>query len=328
MVTLSQSAQAAIDFAHPALGSKRLTVPQHGSPGLPGTLRSVVEITDNKESVLPLDLNLYVEGTVDIESSCLTVKKVRAGRRTFLKSDHDGRKLSRYLGGKLPYHYRTPEKIGEDFGAEHDALEMVWSLFAQAPTSPSFQNSHCGEILSSIYLEEVLGYRKLYSKLTLTSSEDTNVHKMDGFFVKTEGAEFEYLLVEAKSSILPTAKTRFSGHRHGILKQMLTSIDGYDKEDERFDFAKIRDNLSASFSDKEARQIKRDLIPPGPIKCSFLGMAVVNSSTVHSADDDFIISSVISHPFDFSAVIVEDLATLASESYRHGKNIMDAIAGK
>ncbi len=288
----------------------------------------MVGSTDNKESVLPLDLNLYVDGTVDIESSCLTIKKVRAGRRTFLKPDYNGRKLSRYLGGKLPYHYRAPEKIGEDFGAEHDALEMVWSLFAQAPTTPKFQNSHCGEILSSVYLEEVLGYRRLYSKLTLTSSENTNVHKMDGFFVKTDEAEFEYLLVEAKSSILPTEKTKFSGHRHGILKQMLESIDGYGKEDERFDFAKIRDNLAASFSDKEARQIKKDLIPPGPIRCSFLGVAVVNSSTVHSSDDDFILSSSISYPFEFSAIVVEDLAALARESYNYGRTVMDAIAGK
>ncbi|WP_197077044.1 MULTISPECIES: Hachiman antiphage defense system protein HamA [Pseudomonas] len=285
-----------------------------------------MDITDKKESILPIDLNLYVDGCADIESSCLTIQKVRSGRRTFLKPDHNGRKLSRYIGGKLPYHYRSPEKIGEDFGAEHDALEMIWSLFAQAPTSPKFQNSHCAEILSSVYLEEVLGYRKLYSKLTLTSSENTNVHKMDGFFVKTDGTEFEYLLVEAKSSILPTEKTKFSGHRHGILKQMLESIDGYAKEDERFDFAKIRDNLSTSFSTNEARQIKRDLIPPGPIRCSFLGVAVVNSSTVHSADDDFILSSSISYPFEFSAIVVDDLATLARESYHYGKSVMDAIA--
>lgn len=284
-------------------------------------------ITDNKESVLPLDLKLYVDGTVDIASSCLTIQKVRAGRRSFLKSEYDGRKLSRYIGGKLPYHYRAPEKIGEDFGAEHDALEMIWSLFSQAPTTPKFQNSHCGEILSSVYLEEVLGYRKLYSKLTLTSSQNTNVHKMDGFFVKTDCDEFEYLLVEAKSSVLPTVKTKFSGHRHGILKQMLESIEAYSKDDERFDFAKIRDNLSVSFSEKEARQIKRDLVPPGPLKCSFLGVAVVNSSTVHSADDDFIISSNISYPFDFSAIVVDDLAVLASESYQYGKTVMDAIAG-
>ena len=276
---------------------------------------------------MPLDLRLYVDGTADIASSTLTIQKVRAGRRSFLKAEHDGRKLSRYLGGKLPYHYRSPDKIGEDFGAEHDALEMIWSLFAQAPTTPKFQNSHCGEILSSVYLEEVLGYKKLYSKLTLTSAENTNVHKMDGFFVKVDGDEFEYLLVEAKSSILPTDKTKFSGHRHGILKQMLESIDGYSKDDERFDFAKIRDNLSISFSEKEARQIKRDLVPPGPLKCSFLGVAVINSSTVHHADDDFILSSVITYPFDFAAIVIDDLATLASESYHYGKTVMEAIAG-
>jgi hypothetical protein len=108
---------------------------------------------------------------------------------------------------------------------------------------------------------------------------------------------------------------------------MLESIEGYSKEDERFDFSKIRDNLSKDFSEKESRQIKRDLIPPGPIKCSFLGVAVVNSSTVHHADDDFILSSHNSYPFNFSAIVVDDLANLAKESYHHGKSLMEFLAG-
>lgn len=323
---MRQNATIAIDYASDLEHRERAFRPAP-LKNVPPRLSECRGSRYDKESVLPVDLKLYVDGTFDIASSSLTIQTVRTGKRSFLKAEHDGRKLSRYIGGKLPYHYRTPEKIGEDFGAEHDALEMVWSLFAQAPTTPKFQNSHCGEILSSIYLEEVLGYRKLYSKLTLTSSENTNVHKMDGFFVNTDGDEFEYLLVEAKSSILPTEKTKFSGHRHGILKQMLESIEGYSKDDERFDFAKIRDNLSKGFSEKEARQIKRDLIPPGPLKCSFLGVAVVNSSTVHGADDDFILSSANSYPFNFSAIVVDDLAKLASESYLHGKTIMEVIAG-
>ena len=117
---------------------------------------------------------------------------------------------------------------------------MTLSLFSQAPTIPKFQNSHSGEILSSVYLEKVLGYRRLYSKLTMTTAENTNVHKMDGFFVKTDKDPYHYLFVEGKTSVHPTGSSTFKGHRYGLLKQMVRSIGKYVPGDERFDFTRIQ----------------------------------------------------------------------------------------
>lgn len=273
---------------------------------------------------MAIDLKLYIDGTVSITPSSVAITSLRTADRSILKESYGDHTLSRYIGGKIPYFYREPEKIGEDFGAGHDAIEMLLSLFATIPTTPKFQNSHCGEIISSLYLEEVLGYRKLYSKLTLTTAENTNVHKMDAFFVKID-KENEYLLVEAKSSIIPTETTKFSGHRHGILKQMLGSIGEYTKGDERFDFTRIRDNLGKDFSEEEAKKIKKDLIPPGPIKCSFLGVATVNASTIDAKDDDYILSQSCENSFNFAAVVVNDLATLAKDAYDHWRKVGDAL---
>jgi hypothetical protein len=270
-------------------------------------------------------LSNYVEGTVKLSPSSAKIIQVRSGERTSLSEDFDGVELSRYVAGKIPYHYRSAKKIALDFESAHDAIEMVLSLFAQAPTAEKFQNSHCGEIISSIYLEEVLGYRRLYCKLSLTTSENTNVHKMDGFFVNISTAPFHYLLVEAKTSVLPTSKTKFNGHRHGILKQMLESIGKYSHGDQRFDFTRIRDNLDTSFDPDVAKQIRSDLIPPGPKHSAYCGIAVVNSSTIDANDDDFIISTACPNEFSYRAVLVKDLAALASAAYKEGAKIMDAI---
>lgn len=274
---------------------------------------------------VPHDLKMYIEGHLELSPSGPAITALRRARRATLKQTASGMTLSRYLGGLIPYHYRKPENIGADFGAGHDALEMILSLFTQAPTTPKFQNSHCGEILSSVYIEKVLGYKRLYCKLTLLTAENTNAHKMDGFFVCTDSIPFHYLFVEAKSSILPTGSSKFKGHRYGIFKQMINSIGKYASVDERFDLTRIRDNLESHFTPEIQKQIRSDLIPPGPENASFLGVSVTNSSTMSSLDDDFILSSPCSRSFDFAGLLVNDLATLAKEAYEYGDEIQKAI---
>jgi hypothetical protein len=273
---------------------------------------------------VPLSLSLYVSGTIELACSA-QIKSIRKGYRANLQDEYRGHQLARYLGGRIPYHYRTPENIGADFSAGHDAIEMVLSLFSQAPTTPKFQNSHSGEILSSIYLEEVVGYQRLYSKLTLTTAENTNVHKMDGFFVKTDVSPFHYLFVEAKTSIHPHGTSTFRGHRSGVLKQMIRSLGSYVPGDERFDLTRIRDNLSQRFDPAVAKEIKADLVPPGPLNSSFMGIAVVNAATVNQKDDDYILGQPCEREFEFRALVVSDLAALAKEAYRYGKEISESL---
>ena len=264
----------------------------------------------------PKGLARFVKDEVEIRLADSKAKVHRQGWRAILDCTPGERDLPRVLAGQIPFFYREPEKISADFQARHDVFDAICDLATKVPTTAKFQQSHCGEILAALYLEDVLGFRMLYSKLTLTTAENTNVHKMDGFFVDLKSDPYTFIAVEAKTSILPTDKTKCSGHRHGILKQLIASLDGYSDEDKRFDFTLIRDNLNkGSFTEKEVLNIKEELKPPGPSSMIHIGIATINESTVHPEDDGFILTEKCRLDFKFRSLVVADLADLAALAY-------------
>lgn len=259
-----------------------------------------------------------------VSVSDTSVSTLRSGFRTIL-SDSDGKvSLHKYLSGQLPYFYRKMESIVEDFESEHSALELMLDLMAAAPTTQSFRNSHGAEILAAHHIQEKLQYRRLYSKLTMTTSQDTNAHKMDALFVDTAIDPYRYIFVEAKSSILPTASTKTKTHRSGILKHMIASLSSYKAEEPRMELIRIRENLQSGFSEEERKQILSDLRAPGP-ELNYIGISVTNSVTVNEKDDDFILSVPCGVEFDYHAIVVTDLESLAKESYSIWDTVKDAI---
>ncbi len=150
-----------------------------------------------------MDVKDFLIDEVEITITESAAEIVRQGWHSFLECTQSNRDLAYYLAGQYPWFYRSPEKVSEDVLGRCNALDLFYDLAIKAPTNPKFQQSHCGEILAALYLEDVLGFRRLYSKLALTTSENTNVHKMDGFFVDTKQSPYLYIAVEAKSSIMP-----------------------------------------------------------------------------------------------------------------------------
>ncbi|WP_441228858.1 Hachiman antiphage defense system protein HamA [Tardiphaga sp. 20_F10_N6_6] len=260
-------------------------------------------------------LSNYVATEAILTVADSKIVAVRGGSRAILKDEHEGYRLGKHISGKLPYHYRPMEGIVADFASGNSALEAVVDLAANAPTSEKFRNSHCGEILAAEFIESHLGYRRLYSKLTLTTSQNTNVHKMDGLFVKLTQSPVEFLFVEAKSSVLPTPLTKQKKHKSGILKQMVDSLDACSTDDPRFEFARIRDNLDKHFSPDDQAKIRSELTPPGPANLKFMGVSITNASTVNTGDDDFILSAPCVAPFSYYALVVTDLSELAAHAY-------------
>ncbi|MDR6392610.1 Hachiman antiphage defense system protein HamA [Paraburkholderia phenoliruptrix] len=271
-------------------------------------------------------LKRYVAQEMILATKGDGVTAIRDGYRTVLADDFKDYSLGRYLTGQITQHYRTLDGIASDFKSGNSHLEALLGMIAPIPTVASFQNSHCGEIAAAQFVEDVLGYRRLYSKLTLITSENTNAHKMDGLFVKTDCAPYEYLFVEAKSSILPTEATKSKTHRSGILTQMVNSLHKYHDEDPRFEFSRIRDNLQSSFDGNEAEVINADLTPPGPDNLKFIGVSVTNASTVNAGDDDFILSKHCNTNFNYYALVVTDLAELAKDAYGRWFKIKAAAA--
>jgi hypothetical protein len=254
-----------------------------------------------------------------VSSAALTA--IREGQRSHLHECINGLSLAHHLAGQLPYFYRDPQKLAKEFAEEmakrRNALDLLYDLTVKMPTTAKFQQSHCGEILSALFLEEVLDLRRLMCKLTLTTAENTNVHKMDGFFVDTSTDPMTFYAVEAKSSILPTKDTKARGHRYGILGQLISSLEKYGAVDERFDFTTVRDNLETSFSATEQEAIKSELFPPGPKNLVRLGMAVINECTVDIKDDDYVLTQDCAVDFTFRAITVANLAGLSEAAYNN-----------
>lgn len=271
-------------------------------------------------------LKKYIAQQLILSPAASGVTAIRDGRRAILSDDHGGYSLGKYLTGQLPIHYRSLDGISSDFSSGNSHLEALLGMIAPLPTVASFKNSHCGEITAAQFVEDVLGYSRLYSKLTMTTSANTNAHKMDGLFVNTSCTPFEFLFVEAKSSILPTTATKTKTHRSGILTSMVNSLNLYDKEDPRFEYARIRDNLSKSFNKKQAAEIRKEMTPPGPENLKFLGISVTNLSTINPEDDDFILTEHCATEFDYYALVVTDLAGLAEDAYGRWEKIKAAAA--
>jgi hypothetical protein len=250
---------------------------------------------------------------------------IRKGRRTIFSDKYKGYSFGKHLSGQLVYHYRPVDGIIADFSSRVSALEAVLALASSIPDSPSFQNSHCGEILAAHFIEERLGFRRLYSKLTLLTSQNTNAHKMDGLFVDTKNFPYTYLFVEAKSSILPTVSTPRKSHRSGILTDMIRSLEVYAQDDPRFEFSRIRDNLEKEFSPEERKIIQADLTPPGPDTLRYFGVSITNKDTVNYEDDDFILSKECHLSFDYHGLVVTDLAMLAEEAYGYWSKAKQAL---
>ena len=125
-----------------------------------------------------------------------------------------------------------------------------------------------------------------------------------------------YYAVEAKCSIQPTGNSRFSGHKHGILRQLVCSLDSYATLDKRFDFSLVRDHLETNnFSAQQQTAIRRDLVPPGPKNFVYLGVASINQSTISTADDDYVLTAPCSAKFEFYSVAVSDLKRISDSSY-------------
>src|SRR5579862_8301715 len=123
----------------------------------------------------------YVAKHYEFKVSATTLTVVREGRRAHLHDGSGERTLSHHIAGQLPYFYREPAKLANEFAAEmakrRNALDLLYDLSVKMPTTPKFQQSHCGEVLSALFLEEMLGLKRLMCKLTLTTAENTNVHK-------------------------------------------------------------------------------------------------------------------------------------------------------
>jgi len=266
----------------------------------------------------------FLEDEIELSLKDSTLNKSRnVWQRRILDENGNKDKLDRYISGKIPYFYRDPFKIANDFSEKLDVIGLIADVFRKLPTTEKFRSSHFGEILGSIYIEEILGYKILLRKLTQLTAENTNVHKMDIMCVDTSNYDFKYWWFEVKTSIQPASKKK-AYHRHGIYKQLKESLEKYSHGDKMYDFVQIRDNLSKSdFSLEEIKQIRKDFSPPGP-EIFFHGLAVINIASIDDSDNDYIISEPSSIAYNVRVLTITDLKSMAIDAYERLENIKKA----
>ncbi len=103
---------------------------------------------------------------------------VRLVYRSELLRNTNGMYIDQYIADRAPLFYRNVEDIIQDLQAGYFVTAMKTTL-ARIPNSASFQESHFGEIVAGLFAEDVMGLRKLYSKLSLLTAENSNAYKMD-----------------------------------------------------------------------------------------------------------------------------------------------------
>lgn len=215
--------------------------------------------------------------------------QIREGFRTCIADRQGDDMLYQYVADRLPLFYRTAEAIADDLRSGQRFLTPFRDTLRRLPTSKGHQKSHFGEVLASIFAEEVLGYRLLYSKLSLLTAENTNPYKMDVLLVDMDTDPLVFYLLEAKCSTQVPHHGQRVYHKHGIYKGLIRSLREYEGKDRSFDLSAARDRLS-NFSEAEAKRIKEALIPPPTPTVKTLGVAAIDILSEHVDDTDYVLS--------------------------------------
>ena len=111
----------------------------------------------------------------------------------------------------------------------------------QLPTSAHFRNSHFGEILSAIFAETAIGWRLLYSKLKLLTTENSNPYKMDLVFFDPNQSTPTFVFGEVKSSMKSEVP---ANHHKACYASLFNSLREYSDEDLQYDLTAARDNIN------------------------------------------------------------------------------------
>src|SRR5688572_28240311 len=101
-----------------------------------------------------------------------------------LVKEEGGAKLSDYIADRAPLLYRRIDKLVESL-EDGFFLSAIKETLAKLPTAANFQSSHFGEIASCLFAEEVLGLKRIYSKLSLNTADNQNALKMDLLFYQS-----------------------------------------------------------------------------------------------------------------------------------------------
>ena len=228
-------------------------------------------------------------------------------------TEASGLVLCEYVADRAPLFYRRLEHIVDDLKAGL-FLTAFKDTLARLPSAESFQESHFGEIIAGLFAEDVLGLRRLYSKLSLLTAENSNAFKMDLLLCNPKVQPIEFILGEVKSSTKSAADGMPPGHHKSCFASLFDSFKKYESGDLTFDLTAARDRLD-SLPKEEADRIHAALLPYAERTVKYAGFVVIDTSTRDDAETRVLATRKSVKEFDVELICIESLKTTVDGTY-------------
>lgn len=214
------------------------------------------------------------------------------------------------MADRAPLFYRSPDQI-TDMLNEGYFRTAFYDVLRQLPKSTHFHNSHFGEILSAIFAETVIGWRPIYSKLKLLTTENSNPYKMDlVFFVPNQDTP-TFVLGEVKSSMKSKVP---ADHHKSCYASLFNSLRNYSEEDLQYDLTAARDNINA-LPENERDIVKTALMPYQDRKILYAGFSVIDTNTRDENETTVLATRKSPKTFDIDLLCVDDLSAVSKSTY-------------
>jgi hypothetical protein len=231
--------------------------------------------------------------------------------------------LDKLVTDKAPLFYRKPEHIIQTLQFGYFATAISETL-GQLPQSPSFRESHFGEILATIFAEEVMGLRRIYSKLSLLTSENSNAYKMDLVLYDPNTNPVDIVFGEVKSSPKQSPDGKPVGHDKSCFSSLFNSINGYSEDDSKYDLTAARDHIDSCLSSSERERVLQSLMPYSNAKIRVAGIVVIDATTSNDNEVSVLATRKNATTFDVDIVGVEDFSDVADSVYSKLENLRNA----
>lgn len=230
-----------------------------------------------------------------------------------LSRNANGISLEHYMAEKVPLFYRHVDSIARTLEQGY-FLSAIQETLLKLPTSEHFRESHFGEIASAVFADEVMGLRKVYSKLRLLTSENSNAYKMDLVLYDPETDPVELLFAEVKSSPKTADEGLPAGHDSSCFASIFTSLNGYADRDLKFDLTAANDHLE-SLPCAEQERLRTALMPYSSTPKRYVAFAIIDTST--KCDDEVAVLATRRNDkkFDVDLVCMEGFPHIAQAVY-------------
>jgi hypothetical protein len=225
----------------------------------------------------------------------------------------NGYRLARYMADRAPTFYRDPRLIIEKIRQGYPDTAMQ-AVYRRLPTREGFQKSHFGEILSAVFAEEQLEWRPIYSKLSVTTSENSNANKMDVLMYVPDTNPLKFVFIEVKSSQRICLTKKRAYHNSGCYKDLFDTLEGHSENDKEFDLDAVESNID-KIRESDRDIIRDTLVPYGPKIVTYAGFCVIDASTKDDGELQFLALQPHSKDIDVDVIAIDNLPKLTGDTW-------------